>query len=212
MSMKEMGGIAQAMPTVFALFTMGVMASLALPGMSGFAGELAVFVGVTTSDIYSSTFRTVTVFLAAVGVILTPIYLLSMLRQVFYNSGAVPTCDIAPTCDITDADLQSQGNQEPVCFGTNCTLPIDAPFTDARPREVFIAVCFLVLIIGFGVYPKMAMQMYDVKTVAVNAQVRQSYTQIAEVNPQIYREGFLVSKVAESDVTPVLGMVERYPR
>ncbi|MBD1907858.1 NAD(P)H-quinone oxidoreductase subunit 4 [Funiculus sociatus GB2-A5] len=212
MSMKEMGGIAQAMPTVFALFTMGVMASLALPGMSGFASELAVFVGVTTSDIYSSTFRTVTVFLAAVGVILTPIYLLSMLRQVFYNSGAVPTCDIAPTCDITDADLKSQGNQEPVCFGTNCTLPIDAEFTDARPREVFIAACFLVLIIGFGVYPKMAMQMYDVKTVAVNAQVRQSYTQIAEVNPQIYTEGFLVSKVAESDVTPVLGMVERYPR
>jgi NAD(P)H-quinone oxidoreductase subunit 4 len=208
MSMKEMGGIGQAMPTVFALFTIGVMASLALPGMSGFASELSVFVGVTTSDIYSSTFRTVTVFLAAVGVILTPIYLLSMLRQVFYNSGAVPTCNIAPVCDITDTDLKNQGDQEAVCFGTNCTLPIDAEFTDARPREVFIAVCFLVLIIGIGVYPKMAMQMYDVKTVAVNAQARQSYTQIAEVNPQIYAEGFLVPKVAESELTPVLGIVK----
>ncbi|MBD1921340.1 NAD(P)H-quinone oxidoreductase subunit 4 [Microcoleus sp. FACHB-831] len=212
MSMKEMGGIAQAMPTVFALFTMGVMASLALPGMSGFASELSVFVGVTTSDIYSSTFRTVTVFLAAVGVILTPIYLLSMLRQVFYNSGEVPTCDIAPTCDLTDADLQNQGNQEAVCFGTNCTLPIDAEFTDARPREVFIAACFLALIIGIGVYPKMAMQMYDAKTVAVNAQVRESYTQIAEVNPQIFAQRFLTPKVAESEVTPVLGMVERFSR
>jgi NAD(P)H-quinone oxidoreductase subunit 4 len=208
MSMKEMGGIGQAMPTVFALFTIGAMASLALPGMSGFASELSVFVGVTTSDIYSSTFRTVTVFLAAVGVILTPIYLLSMLRQVFYNSGTVPTCDIAPVCDITDTDLKNQGNQEAVCFGTNCVLPVDAEFSDARPREVFIALCFLVLIIGIGVYPKMATQMYDVKTVAVNAQVRQSYTQIAEVNPQIYAQGFLVPNVAESEVTPVLGIVK----
>jgi NAD(P)H-quinone oxidoreductase subunit 4 len=208
MAMKEMGNIGQAMPKVFALFTIGAMASLGLPGMSGFASELSVFVGVTTSDIYGSTFRTVTVFLASVGVILTPIYLLSMLRQVFYNSGAVPTCDITPSCDITDADLQNQGDQEAVCFGTNCVLPAEAEFSDARPREVFIAACFLVLIIGIGVYPKMAMQMYDVKTVAVNAQVRQSYTEIAQGNPQIYAKGFWVPQVTESKVVPVLGIVK----
>jgi NAD(P)H-quinone oxidoreductase subunit 4 len=208
MAMKEMGNIGQAMPKVFALFTIGAMASLGLPGMSGFASELSVFVGVTTSDIYGSTFRTVTVFLASVGVILTPIYLLSMLRQVFYNSGAVPTCDITPSCDITDADLQNQGDQEAVCFGTNCVLPAEAEFSDARPREVFIAACFLVLIIGIGVYPKMAMQMYDVKTVAVNAQVRQSYTEIAQGNPQIYAKGFLVPQVTESKVVPVVGIVK----
>jgi NAD(P)H-quinone oxidoreductase subunit 4 len=69
-----------------------------------------------------------------------------------------------------------------------------------------------VLIIGIGVYPKMAMQMYDAKTVAVNAQVRESYTQIAEVNPQIFAQRFLTPKVAESEVTPVLGMVERFSR
>src|SRR6478672_3945066 len=212
MAMKEMGGIAQAMPTVFALFTMGVMASLALPGMSGFASELSVFVGVVTSDIYSSTFRTVTVFLAAVGVILTPVYLLSMLRQVFFNSGAIATCDMVPMCDLTDTELQNQGSQEAVCFGTNCTLPIDSKFIDARPREVLIAACFLVLIIGLGVYPNMGMQMYDVKTVAVTAQVRQSYTQIAATNPQIYAAGFLVPKVAKAEVPPVLGLVEPYAR
>ena len=84
--LDEMGGIGQVMPKVFALFTVSAMASLALPGMSGFASELMVFVGLTTTDIYSSTFCTVTVFLAAVGLILTPIYLLSMLRQMFYLS------------------------------------------------------------------------------------------------------------------------------
>ena len=89
MIMDEMGEIGKVMPKVFALFTAGAMASLALPGMSGFAGELSVFVGVATSDMYSGSFRAVTVFLAAVGLILTPIYLLSMLRQLFYNCGTL---------------------------------------------------------------------------------------------------------------------------
>ena len=208
MVMAEMGSIGEAMPKVFALFTASVMASLALPGMSGFASELSVFVGITTSDIYSSTFRAVTVFLAAVGLILTPIYLLSMLRQVFYNSGVVPTCDIIPSCDLNDADLKNQGNQEEVCFGTNCVLPANAIFSDARPREMFIAACFLLPIIGIGLYPKLATQMYDAKTVAVNTQVRQSYIEIAQTNPQIYASKSLIPKIAESQAAPVLGTVK----
>lgn len=83
--MEEMGGLAKQMPKIFALFTAGSMASLALPGMSGFVGELSVFLGVTTSDVYSSPFKIVVIFLTAVGLILTPIYLLSMLRVVFYG-------------------------------------------------------------------------------------------------------------------------------
>jgi len=83
--MDKMGGMAKVMPITFALFTMAAMASLALPGMSGFVGELMVFLGFATSDVYSSSFKIVIIFLSAVGVILTPIYLLSMLRQVFYG-------------------------------------------------------------------------------------------------------------------------------
>ncbi|PAX53423.1 NAD(P)H-quinone oxidoreductase subunit 4 [Brunnivagina elsteri] len=83
--MDKMGGMAKVMPKTFALFTVGSMASLALPGMSGFVGELMIFLGITTSDVYSSSFKIVIVFLSAVGVILTPIYLLSMLREVFYG-------------------------------------------------------------------------------------------------------------------------------
>ncbi|MCU0534042.1 MAG: NAD(P)H-quinone oxidoreductase subunit 4 [Hydrococcus sp. Prado102] len=90
--MDEMGGLAKQMPKIFALFTVASMASLALPGMSGFVGELTVFLGVATSDVYSSPFKIVTIFLTAVGLIMTPIYLLSMLRVVFYgknDSGVV---------------------------------------------------------------------------------------------------------------------------
>lgn len=84
--MDKMGGMGKVMPRTFALFTIGSMASLALPGMSGFVGELMVFLGLATSDVYSSSFKIVVIFLSAVGVILTPIYLLSMLRQVFYGN------------------------------------------------------------------------------------------------------------------------------
>ncbi|KAM3098320.1 NAD(P)H-quinone oxidoreductase subunit 4 [Phormidesmis sp. 146-35] len=207
MMMNQMGGIGQAMPKVFALFTIAAMASLALPGMSGFASEIAVFVGMTTTDIYSSTFRTVTVFLSAVGVILTPIYLLSMLRQVFYGSSADQMCDISPSCELGDVDLKAQGNDEAACFGNNCELPTEAKFEDANPREIFIAACFLSLIVAFGFYPKLATQMYDVKTVALNAQMRESYRQIAETNPQIYASVWN-SQIADSKPAPVLGLIK----
>ncbi|MCY7322778.1 MAG: NAD(P)H-quinone oxidoreductase subunit 4 [Phormidesmis sp. CAN_BIN36] len=202
MAMDNMGGIAQVMPKVFALFTAASMASLALPGMSGFASEIAVFIGLTTSEAYSSSFRAVTVFLAAVGVILTPIYLLSMLRQVFYDSGA------APDCDVTSEGLKALENQGAVCFGTNCILPADAEFSDARPREVLIAGCFLVLIIGIGFYPKLVTQLYDAKTVAVNAQALQSYAQLAQANHPILAQKSLAPRFTESKVAPVLGMLE----
>jgi NAD(P)H-quinone oxidoreductase subunit 4 len=202
MVMKDMGGVGQAMPKVFALFTIGAMASLALPGMSGFAGELSVFVGMTSSDVYSSTFCTVTVFLAAVGVILTPIYLLSMLREVFYGK------DAALLCDINNAGSENQEDEGTVCFGTDCLVPEDAVYDDARPREVFIAACFLLMIIGIGFYPKMAMQMYDVKTVAVNANLRQSYAIVSQTNPQIYAKRFLAPQISKVEAAPVLGTLK----
>ncbi len=204
LALNDMGDIGKAMPKVFALFTAGAMASLALPGMSGFASELAVFLGVTSSDIYSSAFRTVTVFLSAVGLILTPIYLLSMLRQLFYGTGKIPVCVVGDT----ERKKDYQDNQEAVCFGTNCVLPGEADYSDARPREVFIAVSFLALIIAIGFYPKLATQLYDVKTVALNTQVHQSYSQISQTNPQIYAGGFLSPKVSTSDVSSMVAIIK----
>ncbi|AFY70764.1 NADH dehydrogenase subunit M [Thalassoporum mexicanum PCC 7367] len=84
--LDEMGGVGQKMPKIFAMFTTCSLASLALPGMSGFVAEVMIFVGFATSDAYSGTFKVVAVVLMAVGVILTPVYLLSMLREIFYGA------------------------------------------------------------------------------------------------------------------------------
>ncbi|MEL7420920.1 MAG: NAD(P)H-quinone oxidoreductase subunit 4 [Cyanobacteria bacterium J06555_3] len=172
--MDRMDGVALVMPKAFALFTAAAMASLALPGMSGFASEIAIFVGMATNDVYSPTFSTAMIFLAAIGIIMTPIYLLSMLRLVFFNSNE------ALACDVDRAKMSKPTNEPAVCFGNSCALPGEAPFDDANPREIFIAVCFLVMIVGIGLYPKLFTQMYDVKTVAINGNVRQSQVAIAQ--------------------------------
>jgi NAD(P)H-quinone oxidoreductase subunit 4 len=85
LQLDEMGGVGQKMRKMFALWTICSLASLALPGMSGFVSELMVFVGFATSEAYTLSFRVVIAILAAVGVILTPIYLLSMLREIFFG-------------------------------------------------------------------------------------------------------------------------------
>ncbi|HEY9849520.1 MAG TPA: NAD(P)H-quinone oxidoreductase subunit 4 [Leptolyngbyaceae cyanobacterium] len=173
--MDKMGGIGKLMPKTFALFTAGAMASLALPGMSGFVGELTVFLGVTTSDAYSSSFKVVVVLLSSVGLILTPVYLLSMLREVFY------------------------GKQ-------NAELQIDS-WMDAKPREIFITASLLLPIIAIGFYPKLVTQTYDVKTVAVAAQVRNALPVVAQQRDVLYSGNFVAPQIPATSAN-LLGAIE----
>ena len=169
LAMEKMGGLAKLMPKVFALFTAGAMASLALPGMSGFVSELTVFLGLSTSYAYSTPFKVVVIGLAAVGLIVTPIYLLSMLRQVFY------------------------GKVEPL-------VNVEAwEFMDAKPREIAIAACLLVPIIGIGLYPKAATQTYDVKTTEVAAEVRNALPIFAQQQDRLFSGGFFAPSIPRVD-------------
>ena len=85
LKLDEMSGVGQKMRIMFALWTACSLASLALPGMSGFVSELMVFTGFVRDEVYTLPFRIVMASLAAIGVILTPIYLLSMLREIFFG-------------------------------------------------------------------------------------------------------------------------------
>nr|QEU52914.1 NdhD [Horsfieldia kingii] len=82
--LNEMGGIAIQMPKIFTMFSSFSMASLALPGMSGFVAESVVFFGIITSQKFLMPKILIT-FVMGIGMILTPIYSLSMLRQIFYG-------------------------------------------------------------------------------------------------------------------------------
>nr|YP_009319525.1 NADH dehydrogenase subunit 4 [Pterogastra divaricata]APA18582.1 NADH dehydrogenase subunit 4 [Pterogastra divaricata] len=99
--LDNMGGMAIFLPKIFTLFSILSMASLAVPGMSGFVAELIVFFGIITSQQYFLIPKILITFLMAIGMILTPIYLLSMLRQMFYgykilNSQNSYFCDSGP--------------------------------------------------------------------------------------------------------------------
>nr|YP_010847178.1 NADH-plastoquinone oxidoreductase subunit 4 [Fockea multiflora]WEV91478.1 NADH-plastoquinone oxidoreductase subunit 4 [Fockea multiflora] len=83
--LDEMGGIAITMPKIFTMFSSFAMASLALPGMSGFVAELIVFFGIITSHKFFLIPKILITFVMAIGMILTPIYSLSMSRQMFYG-------------------------------------------------------------------------------------------------------------------------------
>jgi NAD(P)H-quinone oxidoreductase subunit 4 len=169
--MDEMGGLAKQMPKIFALFTVASMASLALPGMSGFVGELTVFLGVATSDVYTSTFKVVTIFLTAVGLILTPIYLLSMLRVVFYGKN-------------------------------NPELTLEKIQVDAKPREIFITICLLIPIVGIGLYPKLATNTYDVKTVEIATKVRAAVPVIVQQQESSFEPNWLQALSSTTAIAP----------
>ncbi|QPN59364.1 NAD(P)H-quinone oxidoreductase subunit 4 [Synechococcus sp. CBW1002] len=85
LSIPNMGGLAKALPITFAFFLASCLASLALPGMSGFVSEITVFLGVTANDGFNVGFRVITIVLAAIGLVLTPVYLLSLCRRVFFG-------------------------------------------------------------------------------------------------------------------------------
>ncbi|MEM8542724.1 MAG: NAD(P)H-quinone oxidoreductase subunit 4 [Cyanobacteria bacterium P01_H01_bin.119] len=178
LSMEKMGGMAKVMPVEFALFTAGSMASLALPGMSGFVGEISIFLGFATSNAYSEFFKIAVVVLAAIGVVLSPIYLLSMLRRVFYGS---------------PSEMMAKAM---------------ANFSDIRPRESFIALCLLVPIVAIGVYPQLATQTYDVKTVEVADLVQGTLPLMAEETGSLYSRILSAPQLAAAETALVDSVIE----
>jgi len=166
LDMTKMSGLAKQMPLAFALFTAVAMASLALPGMSGFVSELTIFLGFATDAAYSNNFRAVVVILAAVGLILTPMYLLSTTRRVFFG------------------DLK---------------LKLDGGFqVDASAREIFVALCLVVPVIGIGLYPKLATQVHDAKTEAIAAHYQTLMPTLAQQESgTLYSQAFSAPAIAE---------------
>ena len=133
LSIPNMGGLAKALPITFAFFLASSLASLALPGMSGFISEITVFLGITSQEGFTSLFRSISVLLAAIGLVLTPIYLLSMCRRVFFGP----------------------------------RIPALAVIDDMRPRELVIGLTLLVPTLVIGVWPRVAMDLYEASTDAL---------------------------------------------
>ena len=101
--------------------------------MSGFISEITVFLGITSQEGFTSLFRSISVLLAAIGLVLTPVYLLSMSRRVFFGP----------------------------------RIPALAVIDDMRPRELVIGLTLLVPTLVIGVWPRVAMDLYEASTDAL---------------------------------------------
>jgi NADH-quinone oxidoreductase subunit M len=73
------GGVAGIVPVTTALFLIATLSSIGLPGLNGFVGEFLVLLGTWTSP------HRWWAVVAATGVILSAIYMLTLVQRVFWN-------------------------------------------------------------------------------------------------------------------------------
>ncbi|MDX2227759.1 MAG: NADH-quinone oxidoreductase subunit M [Verrucomicrobiae bacterium] len=78
----ELGGLARKMPFAAVVFTMTAMASAGMPGFANFAGELMIFFGAWYTE-PALPFHGAVVVLALFGVVVSSVYMLRAVRNVF---------------------------------------------------------------------------------------------------------------------------------
>jgi NADH-quinone oxidoreductase subunit M len=99
----DLGGLAKPAPALAFLFGIGAMASIGLPGLANFAGEVLVFL--STFQNYNGTAGLspvqITCILAIWGVVISAVYMLRAYRRVFHGPTVKATESAA---DLTIAD------------------------------------------------------------------------------------------------------------
>jgi NADH-quinone oxidoreductase subunit M len=113
--MTRLGGLAAKMPFLATIFVLAALASLGLPGMSGFVAELLVFISLFTSNYM------ILGVLAVSGLVVTALYLLRAVQRIFLG---------------------------------NCAEG-EYPVEDAQAVERMPLVFLALIMIVFGVYPRL---------------------------------------------------------
>jgi NADH-quinone oxidoreductase subunit M len=81
---RELGGLAKVMPIYAALFVIVTMSSIGVPGTNGFVGEFMIVMGTFVSPALGGNAK-LQGGLAAAGVILAAVYMLSMVQKMFFG-------------------------------------------------------------------------------------------------------------------------------
>jgi NADH-quinone oxidoreductase subunit M len=84
----EFGGLARVMPVYSTLFLIVALSSIALPLLNGFVGEFLVLIGTFTSPVLPR--AKLFASLAAIGMILSAVYMLWMYQRVIYGDVTNP--------------------------------------------------------------------------------------------------------------------------
>ncbi|MDR2652450.1 MAG: NADH-quinone oxidoreductase subunit M [Prevotellaceae bacterium] len=79
---REMGGLMRIMPFASVCYVIAGLASLGLPGLSGFVAEMTVFVG---SFEHADLFHRVLTIVAACSIVITAVYILRTVGKILYG-------------------------------------------------------------------------------------------------------------------------------
>ena len=79
---REMGGLMKIMPFLSVCYVIAGLASLGLPGLSGFVAEMTIFVG---SFQHSDTFHRVFTIIACCSIVITAVYILRVVGKLLYG-------------------------------------------------------------------------------------------------------------------------------
>jgi NADH-quinone oxidoreductase subunit M len=102
-NIPEMGGLAKVMPWLATTFYIAGLASLGLPGLSGFIAESQVFLGGFFGNPWANPVltRTLTI-LATVSIVVTAVYVLRGLAKVFHGPITNPHFEHLPDATIPE--------------------------------------------------------------------------------------------------------------
>ena len=92
---REMGGMMQILPYLSVCYVIAGMASLGLPGLSGFVAEMTIFNGAFMN---ADTFHRVVTVIACTSIVITAVYILRVVGKILYG-----TCDNPEHLKLSDA-------------------------------------------------------------------------------------------------------------
>ncbi len=81
-NIMEMGGLMKIMPFLAVCYVIAGLASLGLPGLSGFVAEMTIFVG---SFEHTDIFRRVFTIIACTSIVITAVYILRVVGKLLYG-------------------------------------------------------------------------------------------------------------------------------
>ena len=82
---SELGGLAQKDPALAILLVIIALANIALPLTNGFVGEFMMFNGIFSSSV--TKYGVLDMAVAGICIILSAVYMLNMIKKIFYGSG-----------------------------------------------------------------------------------------------------------------------------
>lgn len=158
------GGMLARLPHLGSVLTFACIASLGIPGLAGFWGEmLALFAAFQPAVGLPRALFLVFMVIGGLGAVLTAAYFLGMLSRVTHGlppKSAVPSAAGGdPLADGTGWSNEPQVAAAGSGVGTLTAKARSGVLVDVRPYEWFAWVPLIVLILLFGLWPKLLLSL-----------------------------------------------------